>query len=385
MKRISSILLVLVGAVPCGAAFQKNVSGQKVTVLAIDSATGRPKTGDAGNITVYEDLDDAGVTVLGDTTATEKDATNAKGLYVFDLSSGETNANKIVFSGKSATTGVDIVPFAVYTQPVNFAATSIDSNGRLDVIKLAGTTQTARDIGASVLLAAGTSTGQLDFSGGVVKANVTQSNGTANASTAGYFAPDWGHVNAQSTGVSLSGTTIGTVTTSGLTQQQTRDAMKFAPSGGSPAAGSVDSAIAATEQHSSFASDFAAGITAATAGAPDLTTGVEDALTAQGYTTALAGKLGSVAPSLLLSTTISGTPTSPTTFALAAGPADNNALDGSLVIVTDGSGKKAVGVVKSYVGGSSHTVTLMSDPSVFTLAAGNSVDFIADGASVSRR
>lgn len=50
----------------------------------------------------------------------------------------------------------------------------VDANGRADVIKIAGTTQTARDIGASVLLSTGTGTGQLDFTSGVVKANATQ-------------------------------------------------------------------------------------------------------------------------------------------------------------------------------------------------------------------
>jgi hypothetical protein len=58
--------------------------------------------------------------------------------------------------------------------PTNFGLLSIDANGRVDVIKVAGTTQTARDIGASVLLSSGTGTGQLDFTSGVVKANATQ-------------------------------------------------------------------------------------------------------------------------------------------------------------------------------------------------------------------
>jgi hypothetical protein len=44
---------------------------------------------------------------------------------------------------------------------------------------VAGTTQTARDLGASVLLSSGTGTGQLDFTSGVVKANATQILGTA--------------------------------------------------------------------------------------------------------------------------------------------------------------------------------------------------------------
>lgn len=51
---------------------------------------------------------------------------------------------------------------------------SVDSSGRVDVLKINGTSQTARDIGASVLLSAGTGTGQLDFTSGVVKANATQ-------------------------------------------------------------------------------------------------------------------------------------------------------------------------------------------------------------------
>ena len=48
-----------------------------------------------------------------------------------------------------------------------------------------GTAQTARDLGASVLLSAGTGTGQLDFTSGVVKANQTQLMGTALTESAG--------------------------------------------------------------------------------------------------------------------------------------------------------------------------------------------------------
>lgn len=65
---------------------------------------------------------------------------------------------------------------------------SVDANGRVDVIKVAGTTQTARDLGASVLLSAGTGTGQLDFTSGVVKANLAQILGTALTETAGQIA-----------------------------------------------------------------------------------------------------------------------------------------------------------------------------------------------------
>jgi hypothetical protein len=63
--------------------------------------------------------------------------------------------------------------------PANFSAQSIDSNGRVDTIKIAGTTQTARDIGESVLVSAGTGAGQLDFTSGRLNVNTTHAAGTA--------------------------------------------------------------------------------------------------------------------------------------------------------------------------------------------------------------
>jgi hypothetical protein len=53
---------------------------------------------------------------------------------------------------------------------------------------VSGTTLTARDIGASVLLSAGTGTGQLDFTAGVVKASLAQILGTAITGTAAQLA-----------------------------------------------------------------------------------------------------------------------------------------------------------------------------------------------------
>lgn len=67
----------------------------------------------------------------------------------------------------------------------------------VNTIQVSGTTQTARDIGASVLLSSGTGTGQVKLS-------------------SGYIAPNWGDVGNPTTSVNLSGTTINlanTVTT----------------------------------------------------------------------------------------------------------------------------------------------------------------------------
>lgn len=134
----------------------KNVASQKLTLLAIDTSTGAPKTGDSANITAYVSKDDGVVTVLGDATATELDATNAPGLYAFDLTQGETNADKLVFSGKSSTANIKIVPMTVYTMPNRFTTLVIDAAGLADAntVKVgptgSGTAQTAGDLAALI-------------------------------------------------------------------------------------------------------------------------------------------------------------------------------------------------------------------------------------------
>jgi hypothetical protein len=120
----------------------------------------------------------------------------------------------------------------------------VDASGLVDAnaVKIgptgAGTAQTARDLGASVLLSAGSGAGQLDFTSGVVKANVVQFLGTTSAGVAGYAGIDWSHVNAPTTTVALSGTTVGTLTTYTGNTPQTGDsyARLGAPAGASHAA-----------------------------------------------------------------------------------------------------------------------------------------------------
>jgi hypothetical protein len=128
----------------------KNVASQKLIVFAFDSTTNLPKTGDAANLTAYVSKDYGAVTVLGDTSAAEMDSTNAKGYYLFDLTQSETNADTLLFSAKSSTANIVAigVPATVFTEPANFHALSIDSSGRVDVAKVGGTSQTAKDLGA---------------------------------------------------------------------------------------------------------------------------------------------------------------------------------------------------------------------------------------------
>jgi hypothetical protein len=113
---------------------QKNQAGQSITMLAIDTATGKPKTGDAANLTAYISKDDGAVTALGDTSATETSATNAKGLYTWSLTQAETNAGKLVFSGKSATADVELIPVTVYTtSEIDAAAIAVAVRSELAV------------------------------------------------------------------------------------------------------------------------------------------------------------------------------------------------------------------------------------------------------------
>lgn len=92
----------------------KNVASQKIIFTAYDS-TGVLKTGDAANLTAYRSLDGGAVTVLADTSATELDATNAKGCYIFDLAQGETNADMALYTCKSSTSGVQLDPVLIFT------------------------------------------------------------------------------------------------------------------------------------------------------------------------------------------------------------------------------------------------------------------------------
>jgi len=85
----------------------------------------------------------------------------------------------------------------------------------------------------------------------------------------------------------------------------------------------------------------------------------------------------STGPQIMVTTTIATLATQ-VSFTLTAGSADNNAYLNQMVIVTDAatSTQKAVGLVSAYTG-ATKTVTLDTDPAIFTMAAGDNVAVIA--------
>lgn len=145
----------------------------KFMVFAFDTTTNTPKTGDAANITAYVSKDYGSVTVLADTSATEMDATNAKGYYLFDAAQGETNGDCLMVSAKSTTANISVIgaPSVIYTRPTtNWLAPAtlnrtivVDAAGLADanVVKVgptgSGTAQTAGDLKATMGTPAGAS------------------------------------------------------------------------------------------------------------------------------------------------------------------------------------------------------------------------------------
>lgn len=96
-------------------ALKKNVAGQKVAVYAFDSTNLTAKTGDAANITAQISLDGAATAATNDVNPTELDAADAPGVYIFDLTQAETNADLAILAAVSSTANIELTPLLIYT------------------------------------------------------------------------------------------------------------------------------------------------------------------------------------------------------------------------------------------------------------------------------
>lgn len=118
----------------------KNSASQNIALFAFDISTGAPKTGDSANMLYYVAKDFGAVTAIASNSGvpTEVDSTNAKGWYKIALAQAETNADNLLFTGKSSTASVSVVGRPVDTFPVNFTTASFDGSGRVDIGKIVG-------------------------------------------------------------------------------------------------------------------------------------------------------------------------------------------------------------------------------------------------------
>jgi hypothetical protein len=186
----------------------------------------------------------------------------------------------------------------------------VDAAGLADAnaVKLgptgSGTAQTARDVGASVLLSAGSGTGQLDFTSGVVKANLAQILGTALTETAGQIAAAFKKFfNIATPAATMDHLVlVDTVTTYTGNTLQTGDAYARL---GAPAGASVSADVAAVKTDTAAIktkTDFLPSATAGAAGGvfiagSNAATSITTALTANvigNITGNLSGSVGSV-------------------------------------------------------------------------------------------
>jgi len=103
----------------------RNVGSQKVAVFAWANDAGSAKTGDAANISAQISIDGAATAATNDVNPTELDATDAPGIYIFDMTQAETNGDMIVIAPVSSTSDVVLRPVIIYTNPSGSTGTGL--------------------------------------------------------------------------------------------------------------------------------------------------------------------------------------------------------------------------------------------------------------------
>ncbi len=166
--------------------FLKQSTAVNITVLMVDSAD--HISGKTGlTLTIYA-TKAAGTPGAITPTVTQVDSTNVPGIYKLALTSSHTDTlGELQLHITSTGADPTDIKWQVSTYLPGESVT-LQTDQAVNVTKINGTAQTARDIGASVLLSTGTGTGQLDFTSGVVKASLVQILGTAITETAGQIA-----------------------------------------------------------------------------------------------------------------------------------------------------------------------------------------------------
>lgn len=152
--------------------FLKLSTNVSVTVLIIDSAdhlTG--KTGLSAGLTIYA-TKAAGTPATITPTVTELDATNAKGLYKLALTTSHTDT---LGELQLHITGSGMDPLDVKWEVATYLpgeAATLQTDQAVNTTKVGGTSQTGRDLGASVIAASISSGGisAASFAAGAIDA-----------------------------------------------------------------------------------------------------------------------------------------------------------------------------------------------------------------------
>ncbi len=166
-------------------------SGLSISTIANNEATATTYTVAGSTIETITTLGTYAAPTSTKCRFKEVDATNMPGWYELHLADarfavsgakglsvcvkGATNADQVDFVIPLTSLNPHDAVRAGLTALPNVAAGAngglpigVDASGRVDVLKINGTSQTARDLGASVLLSSGTGTGQISLTSGAV-------------------------------------------------------------------------------------------------------------------------------------------------------------------------------------------------------------------------
>lgn len=161
---------------------RRNVAGQFVGAQINSKTDGSEIT--TGTVTAYV-TGDAGTQAAG-SVGSGACTHEGHGFWTYAPAQAETNYTHVAFtfvhtSGITAT--VQLYPIS-YGASGQMTGVELAADQAVNATKIGGTTQTGRDLGASVLISSGTGAGQLSVASGVIAANVTQIDGSANGTHA---------------------------------------------------------------------------------------------------------------------------------------------------------------------------------------------------------
>ncbi|RUZ75626.1 hypothetical protein EN943_20180, partial [Mesorhizobium sp. M7A.F.Ca.US.006.01.1.1] len=153
---------------------------QNIYFVAVDSVDLKTKKTGLTGFTVLRERNGLNRAFYTTPTIVELDSVNCPGLYRLLVDEDTTiaaasDAEEYVVHINVAGMAPVIRVVELFRRDTTSGRTQlVDANGRVDVSAVAGTAQTPRDIGASVLLSSGAGTGQISLTAGVVAANATQ-------------------------------------------------------------------------------------------------------------------------------------------------------------------------------------------------------------------
>lgn len=138
---------------------------------------------------------------FADCTNEATEIATSSGMYYLDLTSTEMNADTVAVIVKTSSSGAKTTPIVMYPEEAGDIRVNVTAFGgtagtfasgrpEVNTSHVAGTSQTGRDLGASVLLSPGTGTGQISLSSGAVTAG-TVSDKTGYALSSGGVQAIW--------------------------------------------------------------------------------------------------------------------------------------------------------------------------------------------------